>query len=87
MSIKVDPSVASSLPSDVTFGIMEFQVDAPMKSNLKTGLAFSAVHVAIGAIRQIPCNANYSIRTSESGSRSLLHQCDDRLRTIQIDPA
>jgi hypothetical protein len=45
---------------------MEFQVDPPMKPNLKPDLVFSPVHFPVGAIHGRRCNAIYSVKISES---------------------
>jgi hypothetical protein len=44
----------------------EFQVDLPMKPNLKPRLVFLAAHFPIGAINGRLCRAIYSVRISES---------------------
>jgi hypothetical protein len=50
---------------------MEFQVHAPMKLNLKSGLVFSVAHFSSGATHRSRYHTNYSIRISESGPRTL----------------
>jgi hypothetical protein len=50
---------------------MEFQVDGPMKPNLKTDLVFSAAGFPIGTARRRRSLEPYSIRINESGSRTL----------------
>jgi hypothetical protein len=50
---------------------MEFQVDGPMKPNLKADLMFSVAHFPIGVARRSRFLEPYSIRINESGSRTL----------------
>jgi len=70
---KVDPLATSSLASDVTCDLLDLEVDASTKPNLKTSLVFSAAYFPIRASRCRRCHANYSTRSSESDPRTLCH--------------